>query len=96
MRGNMKLSGKYGICEIMDEIYLVPDGYAKSDMNQVEKLSKSAADILKELAAGISSLEELQDKICSLYGVTGEDGVTIRKSVKAFVESCIQKNIIEQ
>lgn len=92
----MKLSSKYGICEIMDEIYLVPDGFAKSDMNQVEKLSGSAADILKELAAGVFSMEELQNKICNLYGVTGAESVTIRRSVETFVESCIQKNIIER
>ena len=91
----MKLSGKYGICEIMDEIYLVPDGYAKSDMNQVEKLSESAANILKELAAGVSSIEELQDRICSLYVVSGKEGETIRQSVANFVKACADKNMIE-
>ena len=75
MRGNMKLSNKYGICEIMDEIYLVPDGYAKSDMNQVEKLSKSAADILKELAAGISSLEELPEIDLVDFGIPVQEEI---------------------
>lgn len=91
----MKLSKEYIVCDIMDEVYLLPEAFNKKDFGKVKKLTDSASLIIKEISSGISSEELLVNKICDIYEAEGEERECIQNSIHSFISTCIQNGYLE-
>lgn len=92
----MRINDEYiVICDVLDEIYVMPEKFDKKDFSCIEKLSSSAGIILKEIAGGADTVEKLNEKICSIYNADGDYRTQIENSIREFVDMCIQKKYIK-
>ena len=91
----MRLSSSYRICEILGEIYILPEEFDKEDMGRVERIAGSGSQMIREIEKGVSSMEELQNRICTFYEVDDSDKEKVCASVTNFVHFCLEKGYIE-
>lgn len=90
----MRISDKYRICEIMGAVYMVPVDDEKLDMDRMEKIVGSGADILKEIAAGTATMPDLIKKLCEQYELQGEEKIRAENVIAGFIQVCIEKGMV--
>lgn len=91
----MRLSSSYRICEILGETYILPEEFDKEEMSRAERIAGSGSQIIKEIEKGVSSMQELQNRICTFYEVDDSDMEKVCASVTDFVQFCLEKGYIE-
>lgn len=91
----VRLSSSYRICEILGETYILPEEFDKEDMSRAERITGSGSQIIKEIEKGASSMQELQNRICTFYEVDDSDIEKVCTSVANFVHFCLEKGYIE-
>lgn len=91
----MRLSSHFRICEILGETYIVPEEFDKMDMSRPKRITGSGSQIIKEIEAGVSSIQDLKDRICTFYAVEDVERDRVCDSVESFVRFCTEKGYIE-
>lgn len=92
---NIQLSSSFRICEILGETYILPEEFDKEDMSRAERITGSGLQIIREIEAGVSSMQELKEKICAFYEVEDTEREHVCNSVERFVSFCTEKGYIE-
>lgn len=91
----MQISEQYVICEMMDEVYLIPEEWDKKDLSTLQHMKGSAGTIISQISKnkGIT-LCALQDLICDLYEAEESERISIRTNIEQFITKCEENGII--